>query len=258
MFSLEGKSALVTGSGSGIGRAIAQAYANQGATVWVADINLEGAEETVALITETGAKAHAVTLNITDAAAIDTVIQTIVDEAGSLDILVNNAGISHIGTVLETTEDDWDRIMEVNCKGLFFCSKAAVKQMLNQEPKGGVIVNMASLGSLLAVYDRFLYCASKGAVLQMTKCLALDHVKDNIRCNCICPARVHTPFVDGYLEKNYPGQEKEMFEKLSEYQPIGRMGKPEEIAALAVYLASDEAAFVTGSAYNIDGGVLAI
>ena len=167
---------------------------------------------------------------------------------------MNNAGIAHVGTIEQTRPEDLDRLYAVNVRGVFLCSKAAVTIMLQHG--GGVIVNMASIASLVGVPERFAYSMTKGAVLTMTMSIALDYVKRGIRCNCICPARVHTPFVDGYLAKHYPGREAEMMRTLSEYQPIGRMGTPEEVAYLALYLCSDEASFVTGQAYPIDGGVL--
>jgi NAD(P)-dependent dehydrogenase (short-subunit alcohol dehydrogenase family) len=171
-----------------------------------------------------------------------------------LDILVNNAGISHVGTIEQTTEADFDRLVLVNVKGVYLCSKAAVPIMVAQG--GGVILNMASIVSLIGVPERFAYSMSKGAVLTMTKSVAVDYVKQNIRCNCICPARVHTPFVDGFVAKHYPGREQEVLRQLAEYQPMGRMGTPQEVASLALYLCSDEASFITGQAYPIDGGVL--
>ena len=164
--------------------------------------------------------------------------------ASRVDILVNNAGIAHIGTVENTSEGDLDRIYSVNVKGIFLCSRAAVRRMLASG--GGVILNLASIASLIGLTDRFAYSMSKGAVLTMTRSIAVDYVKRGIRCNCICPARVHTPFVDGYLRATYPGREAKMFKQLSEYQPLGRMGTPEEVAALALYLCSDEASFITG------------
>jgi 2-keto-3-deoxy-L-fuconate dehydrogenase len=169
-------------------------------------------------------------------------------------ILVNNAGISHIGTVETTTVEDFDNVMRVNVKGFYNCMHAVVPHM--KDNGGGVILNMASIAGSLGIPDRFAYSASKGAVIAMTYSVARDYLAHNIRCNCISPARVHTPFVDGYLRKNYPGREQEMFEKLAKTQPIGRMGTPDEVASLALFLCSDEASFITGVDYPIDGGLL--
>ncbi len=169
-----------------------------------------------------------------------------------LDILVNNAGVSHIGTVESTTEADFDRVFRINVKGVYNCTYAAIGHMKSRG--GGVILNMASIAGTAALADRFAYSMSKGAVVAMTYSVAKDYLAHKIRCNCISPARVHTPFVDGYLRKNYPGREQEMFQKLSAAQPIGRMGEPEEVAALALFLCSDEAGFITGTDYPLDGG----
>ena len=167
---------------------------------------------------------------------------------------MNNAGIAHVGTIEQTTPEDLERLYRVNIQGVFLCARAVLPHMLRQG--GGVILNMASIASLIGIPDRFAYSMTKGAVLSMTRSIAIDYMKRGIRCNCICPARIHTPFVDGYLAANYPGREQEMLRTLSEYQPIGRMGTPEEVANLALYLCSDESSFVTGQAYPLDGGVL--
>ena len=171
-----------------------------------------------------------------------------------MDILVNNAGIAHLGSIEQTSEADLDRLYRVNVKGVYLCAQAAVAIMLRQG--GGVILNMGSIASLVGVLERFAYSMTKGAVLTMTRSIAVDYMKKNIRCNCICPPRVHTPFVYGYVARSYPGREKEILRELSEYQPLGRMGRPEEVAQLALYLCSEEASFITGQAYPIDGGVL--
>jgi len=167
---------------------------------------------------------------------------------------VNNAGISHIGTVETTTEEDFDRVLRVNVKGFYNCAKACVGPM--KAGGGGVILNMASIAGSAGLADRFAYATSKGAVIAMTYSLARDYLASNIRCNCISPARIHTPFVDGFLQRNYPGREAEVFERLSKAQPVGRMGEPEEVASLALFLCSDEAAFITGVDYPLDGGFL--
>lgn len=251
MFSLANKTAVVTGAGSGIGKAIAEGFAKAGATVAVLDLNQAQADEVVASIRAAGGNATAHVCDISSAASVNGVIASI---AGRIDILVNNAGIAHIGTALTTGEADLDRLYNVNIKGLHHCTHAALPRMI--ESGGGVILNLCSIAAMMGLADRYAYSMTKGAVLMMTYSIAKDFIAQGIRCNCICPARVHTPFVDGFLAKNYPGQEAEMFAKLSAAQPIGRMAKPEEIAALALYLCSDEASFVTGSAYPIDGGAV--
>ncbi|MDP9236666.1 MAG: glucose 1-dehydrogenase [Chloroflexota bacterium] len=254
MFRLDGKMAVVTGAGSGIGQAIARTFARQGARVFVLELDGRGAAGTVESIRGEGKAADAVACDVSDAASVAAAFHRVESDAGRIDILVNNAGIAHIGTVETTSESDLDRIYAVNVKGLFLCSQAAVPRMVSAG--GGVILNLASIASLIGLTDRFAYSMSKGAVLTMTRSIAVDYIKQGIRCNCVCPARVHTPFVDGYLRNTYPGREEEMFRQLSEYQPIGRMAEPEEVAALALYLCSDEASFITGQAYPIDGGVL--
>ena len=253
MFDLTGKSAIVTGAGSGIGAAIAALFARQGGRIVILDVNDSG-EATAAAIVSAGGDAIARRCNIADADEVARTFRDVAAELGRLDILVNNAGIAHVGTIEQTTPEDLDRLYAVNVRGLFLCSRVAVGIMLPQG--GGVILNMASIASLVGVPERFAYSMTKGAVHTMTMSIAIDYVKRGIRCNCICPARVQTPFVDGYLRQNYPGREDEMRRTLEAYQPIGRMGTPEEVAALALYLCSDEAAFVTGQAYPIDGGVL--
>ena len=171
-----------------------------------------------------------------------------------IDILVNNAGIAHIGNAESTTASDLDRLYAVNIRGVYNCLNAVIPHM--KSAGGGVILNMASIAGSLGIPDRFAYSMTKGAVLSMTLSVARDFIKNNIRCNSISPARVHTPFIDGYLSRDYPGREAEMFEKLSKTQPIGRMAKPDEIANLALYLCSDAAAFITGTDYPIDGGFI--
>lgn len=255
MFDLHGKVAVVTGAGSGIGAAIARLFGARGATIAAVDRDAEAAAAIAAEITRAGGTAAGHTCDVSQPAAVEALFRALEAHA-RLDILVNNAGIAHVGTIEQTTPDDLDRLYRVNVVGVYLCARAAVSSMLRHG--GGVIVNMASIASLIGLPDRFAYSMTKGAVLAMTRSIAADYVKRGIRCNCICPARVHTPFVDGYLAKNYPGREAEMLRTLSEYQPIGRMGRPEEIAQLALYLCSDEASFVTGQAYPIDGGVTAV
>jgi NAD(P)-dependent dehydrogenase (short-subunit alcohol dehydrogenase family) len=252
MFSLQRKTAIITGGGSGIGKAIAELFASQQAEVFILELNQSSADDTVKSITDKGGKATAVAVNVSDQAQVKQVVSSIAQKAGRIDILVNSAGISHIGRLENTSEEDFDRIYQVNIKGVYNVMNAVVQYMKVQG--GGVILNLASVAAGLGLSDRFAYSMSKGAVVSMTLSVAKDYISHNIRCNCMSPARVHTAFVDGFLAKNYPGQEKEMFEKLSKTQPIGRMGKPHEIASLALYLCSDEAAFVTGCDYPIDGG----
>lgn len=254
MFSLADKTVVITGAGSGIGQAIAVLFAQQGAHVEVLDLQQAAAQVTVDQITAAGGSARASACDVGDQAAVQAVFAEIGTRRPRLDILVNNAGVAHIGTVLTTAEADMDRLYRINIKGVYHCSQAAIERMVAQG--GGVVLNLCSIAAQMGLSDRFAYSMTKGAVLMMTYSMAKDFIKQGVRCNCICPARVHTPFVDGYLANTYPGREAEMFQKLSEAQPIGRMAKPEEIAALALYLCSDEAGFVTGSAYPIDGGAV--
>ncbi|TDU68085.1 NAD(P)-dependent dehydrogenase (short-subunit alcohol dehydrogenase family) [Prosthecobacter fusiformis] len=254
MFSLAHKTAVITGAGSGIGQAIALLFARQGAHVEVMDLHMESAQDTADQIIAEGGSARAVACDVGDHAHVKAVFEEIGLRRPRLDILVNNAGIAHIGTLLTTTEADLDRLYQINVKGLFNCSQAVISRMVTQG--GGVVLNMCSIAADMGLADRFAYSMTKGAVLTMTYSIAKDYLAHGIRCNCISPARVHTPFVDGYLARTYPGQEAEMFAKLSAAQPIGRMAQPMEIASLAVYLCSDEAGFITGSAYPIDGGAI--
>jgi 2-keto-3-deoxy-L-fuconate dehydrogenase len=242
---------VVTGAASGIGQAIAQRFAEEGASVWLVDINEQAAKSTAAGIVKCGGKAESRACDVSDQRSAKEVFAQLTRE-NPIHILVNSAGISHIGKLENTTEAEFDRIFQVNVKGIYNCMHAAIEAM--KRSGGGAILNMASIAATAGLADRFAYSMSKGAVLSMTLSVARDYLAHNIRCNCISPARVHTAFVDDYLKKNYPGHEQEMFRALSETQPIGRMGKPEEVAALALFLCSDEAAFITGTDYPIDGG----
>ncbi|MEO7991950.1 MAG: SDR family oxidoreductase [Chryseolinea sp.] len=254
MFSLQHKTAVITGGGSGIGRAIAELFAKQGASVFILELNKAAADETVSAIKAKGGKASSFAVNVTDQLQVKDTLAEIAQAAGRIDMLVNSAGISHIGKLDSTSSEDFDKVFQVNVKGVYNTMFAVIQQMKQQG--GGVILNVASVASNVGIADRFAYSMSKGAVLTMTFSVAKDYIHDNIRCNCISPARIHTAFVDNFLAKNYPGQEKEMFEKLSKSQPIGRMGRPDEVAALALYICSDEASFVTGCDYPLDGGFI--
>lgn len=237
LFSLEGKVVAITGAASGIGKAIAGIFVDQGAVVNVLDLNDGG----VGKFYKT---------NVSNQSEVDSAINDI----GKIDILVNSAGVAHIGNAETTTEADLDRIYNVNIKGTYNTIHAVVPIMKKQ--KHGIILNVASVAGTVGISDRFAYSMSKGAVISMTLSVAKDFIKEGIRCNCISPGRVHTPFVDGFIKANYPGKEQEMFEKLSKTQPIGRMATPNEIAYLALYLCSDEASFITGTDYPIDGGFI--
>jgi NAD(P)-dependent dehydrogenase (short-subunit alcohol dehydrogenase family) len=251
---LQGKTAVITGAGSGIGRAVAQLFASEGANVYAIDLNREAVDAVVNSISKNkfryaDANVVACECNVTNQAQVRNVFSGM----QRIDILVNSAGVSHIGKCDTTSEEDFDRTFQVNVKGVYNCLHEALPLM---RKRGGVILNVASIASSVGIPDRFAYSMSKGAVVAMTLSVARDYIQEHIRCNCISPARVHTPFVDGFLKKNYPGKEEEMFDKLSKTQPIGRMAKPEEIAALILFLCSDEAGFITGCDYPIDGGFI--
>lgn len=251
MFDLTGKVALVTGGASGIGLAISQTFAKQGAHVHILELNIDLANQVAEDIKKAGGSAEAHAIDISKQADVVQVIDGIAGKQ-TINILVNNAGIAHVGRADNTAETDFDRVINVNVKGVYNCLFATIPHL--KKAGGGVILNMASIAATVGIPDRFAYSTAKGAVYSMTLSVAKDYLADGIRCNSVSPARVHTPFVDGFISKNYPGQEAEMFEKLSKTQPIGRMAKPAEIGALALYLCSDEASFITGCDYLIDGG----
>lgn len=249
VLSLAGRVAIVTGGGSGIGQAIAQRFARAGARVAILDV--ADASATVETIAAAGGEAIALSCDVTRQDAVDDAFAAVTARLGALDVLVNSAGISHFGTAANTSEEDFDRVYAVNVKGVYNSLRAGVRGMLG---RGGAILNIASVASTIGIADRFAYSMSKGAVLTMTLSVARDYIAEKIRCNCVSPGRVHTPFVDGFLARTYPGREKEIFSQLSSTQPIGRMGRPDEIAELSLYLCSDASTFVTGSNFPIDGG----
>lgn len=248
---LNGNVAVITGGGSGIGQAIALTFAAHGAAIRLLDVNEQAASATCRQIAVAGGTASAHLCDVTNQTHVNTVFAELFHRE-RIHILVNNAGVSHIGTVESTTEEDFDRLVRVNIKGFYNCLHAVVAHMRNSG--GGVILNMASIAGSSGLADRFAYSMTKGAVIAMTYSVARDYLTHNIRCNCISPARVHTPLVDDYLKRTYPGREQEMFEKLAKSQPIGRMAEPAEVAYLALFLCSDEASFITGVDYPIDGG----
>ncbi|HEX6512199.1 MAG TPA: SDR family oxidoreductase [Chloroflexota bacterium] len=250
-FRLDGKTALVTGGGSGIGAAICRAYAEQGARVVVADVNAEGGQKIAGSLP---GEALFQLVDVRNLGSIEAAGEAAVQRFGRLDVWVNCAGVGYVGDIQETDPAEWQRVFDVNVTGVFHGCRVAVNHMLAQDPSGGVIVNLGSVAGMIGIPRRFAYCATKGAVIEMTKALAVDYVKRGIRCNAICPGTILTPFVEGYVDRFYADRKEETMRELHARQPVGRMGRPAEIADLAVYLAADESAFVTGSAMVIDGG----
>ncbi|MHA7129177.1 SDR family NAD(P)-dependent oxidoreductase [Algoriphagus namhaensis] len=246
---MQGKNVVITGGANGIGLAMVKKFAESGAQVFFIDMQEESGKAVEEELEGKGQKVKFLFCDITSSVSLEIALDEI---PGGIHVLINNAGISHIGNVENTTEEDFDRVYEVNVKGAFLVTKKVIPKM--KAVGGGAILNMASVAATMGLPDRFAYSMTKGAMLSMTLSIARDYVSDGIRCNCLSPGRVHTPFVDGFLAKNYPGQEKEMFAKLAATQPIGRMAEPKEIADLAYFLCSDEATFITGADYNIDGG----
>ncbi len=251
---LNNKVAIITGGGSGIGKSIAELFAEKKARVYILEIDNKRGSDVQNQILKNNNFGHFYHCDVSNETSIKVAVNNVLDAEKHIDILVNNAAISHIGTIEQTTSSDFDRIYKTNVKSVYMITKHVIGAMVKNG--GGVILNLASILAKVGADERFAYSMSKGAVLAMTLSIAKDYVGQNIRCNCICPARVHTPFVDDYLKKNYAGKEKEIFDKLSKFQPIGRMGQPEEIAQLALFLCSDASSFITAAAYDIDGGVV--
>jgi len=250
---MENKTILITGGASGIGLALVGKFASQGSTVFFIDSNALLGQQVEKEFQEKGKSVTFLEVDIREESQVLSAIQSI---PGKLDVLINNAGISHIGNLASTSLADFERLFAVNVTGMFLCSQAALPKLIEQG--GGSILNLCSVAATMGIPDRFAYSMTKGATLSMTLSIARDYVKQGIRCNCISPGRVHTPFVDGFLAKNYPGKEREMFEQLAATQPIGRMGTPDEIAELAYFISSDAGKFITGSNFTIDGGFTGI
>ncbi|HMI50252.1 MAG TPA: SDR family oxidoreductase [Candidatus Saccharimonadales bacterium] len=253
-FRLDGKHAVITGGAGGIGRAIAEVLAENGAIVHILDVHGEQGDAAAVAINGSGGQAFAYHCDVSSQSSVQGAFQNVF-QRGLVSILVNNAGVANVGNLENTADGDFDRIFQVNVKSVFYCSQAAIKEM---KKTGGVILNMASIAASAGLADRFAYSMSKGAVRAMTYSIAKDYLSSKIRCNCISPARVHTPFVDGFVKKNYPGREEEIYGVLAKAQPLGRMADPKEVADLALYLCSDEAAFITGTDYPIDGGYFSL
>ena len=253
IFRLDGKVAVVTGGASGIGQAISSSFAQHGASIHILELDKNNAEQTTAAIREQGGKAEWHLCDVSNQQQVKDIFCKI-GGSSSIHILVNNAGVAHVGKLETTSDEDFERIFRINVKGVYNCMYSAIDYM--KTAGGGVILNLGSIAASAGLADRFAYSMSKGAVLTMTYSVARDYLAHNIRCNCISPARVHTPFVEGFVRKNYPGHEQDMLQKLAKLQPIGRMAKPEEVASLALFLCSDAASFITGTNYPIDGGFL--
>lgn len=253
-FSLDGKVALITGGASGIGAATARAFVEQGARIVIGDLNAEAGET---LATELGAGALFMRLDVTSAENARAAVALATERFGRLDALVNCAGIGFVGNIEETPENEWAKLFAVNVTGTYLTCAAAIPTMLAQEPRGGSIINIGSVAGLVAVSRRFAYGATKGAVVALSKSIAVDYAGTGLRCNCICPGTIYSPFVDAYLDRFHKETKEQTIGELHARQPVGRMGRPDEVADLAVYLASDAAEFMTGSDVVIDGGLTA-
>lgn len=248
VFRLDGYTALVTGGASGIGEATVKELTRAGATVWIADIQEQAARSLAAQLAEQNLCAHAIRMDVTDAESIRAAAEAV----GSLDVLVNNAGIGHVGSIATTKADDFDHLMNVNVRSVYLVTRALLPLLL-ASPRKGCIVNIGSVAGMIGIRQRFAYCASKGAVLAMTRQLAVEYPRE-LRVNAICPGTVETPFVEGYLDKYHAHEKEKVREELRARQPIGRLGTPQDVAAMVRYLASPEASFITGSLMTIDGG----
>ena len=248
---LQDKVCLITGAGSGIGRETALLFAANGAKLGLGDVNSEGLTETAARIGELKGEVVTTVGSVCDESDSSRMVNDTVDKYGQLDVLFNNAGIGHVGALHETESDDWDRVLDVNLKGVYWMSKQAVQQMMEQG--NGNIINMSSCIAMIGLKQRAAYASAKSAILELSRCMAVDYVEYGIRVNALCPGTIHTPFVDAWLQQA-PDPEAAL-RNAEKRQILGRLGKPEEVAQAALYLASDESAFMTGTAFSLDGGV---
>lgn len=245
--------ALVTGAASGIGAETARQFAAQGAIVYCADIRADAAEATARAIRAAGGRAHGLEMDVTSAASIKAAVAAVLADQERIDTVVNNAGITIVGSIMDLTEDEWDRELNINLKSIFLVSRAVWPQM--QKQGGGAILNTASIAGVTAIPSDAAYCASKAGVIMLTKCMAVDGAKDKIRVNCVCPGFIDTPMIQGYFDDQPdPAAARDYAVRL---HPLGRLGTPADIAAMYVYLASPDAIWVTGTAQVVDGGLLA-